>query len=82
MWNIVRRNNERCVLADVAGCLFGTMLDGERAEATEIDVIAVSETALDRGHKLLNNCKNSCFLDADLFGNLRYYFCFCQDFSI
>lgn len=58
--DIVGRNNEYCVLTDVAGGLLGALLHGEGAEATEIHVLAICETVLNGGHKLFNNCEYSC----------------------
>ena len=53
--NIVSRDNECGVLADVARSLLGTGLDDKRTEAAEINVFSVCEASLNNCHKLFDN---------------------------
>ncbi len=70
------RDNERGVLADVAGGLFCTGLDYERTEATEIHVFAVRKAVLDNGHKLFDNGNNRRLVDAGCLCDFTRYICF------
>ena len=62
--DIVSRNNECGILADVAGCLLSTDFDDERTEATEIYVFAMCEAVLHNGHKLFDNGNDSGLVNA------------------
>lgn len=53
--DIVSRNNESGVLADVPGGFLCAGLDDERAEATEIHVFTVCEAVFHNGHELFDN---------------------------
>lgn len=74
--NIVSRNNQGCILAYVAGCLLRTGLDDKRAEATEIDVLAMREAVFYNGHKLFYNRKHCGSISAGCPGDLVNYICF------
>ena len=76
--NIVSRNDDGRVLADVAGGLFGTGLDDERSEATEIHVFAVRKTVLDNSHELFDYGNNRSLVDAGCLCDFTRYFCFCH----
>lgn len=77
--DIVRRNYDSCVLGDVAGSLFGTGLDNERTEATEIYVFAVCKAVLDNGHELFDYGYNRSLVDAGRLCDFTRYFCFCHN---
>lgn len=62
--NVVSRNNECGILADVAGCLLSTGLDDERTKATEIYVFPVCEAVLHNGHELFDYGNNGSLVDA------------------
>lgn len=70
------RNNEGSVLADVAGGLFGSLLDDEASESTEIYILAVCEAVLYHGHKLFNNGNNRSLVNAGCLCDFSRYFCF------
>lgn len=76
--NIVSRNNECGVLADVAGCLLGTGLYYERTKTTEIYVFTVYETILHHGHKLFDYGNNRTLVNAGCFSYFACNFCFCH----
>lgn len=76
--NVMSRNDDSGVLADVSGSLFGSLLDYKRTEATEIYVFAVCEAVLYHGHKLFNNGDNRSFVDAGCLCDFTRYFCFCH----
>ena len=74
--DIVSRNNESGVLADVPGGFLCAGLDDERAEATEIHVFAVCEAVLHNGHKLFDNGYNRSLVDAGCLCDFTRYLCF------
>ena len=76
--DIVGRNDDCGVLGDVACSLFSPLLDDEGAEATEINVFAMSEAVLDYSHELLYDFYCGRFVDAGLLGNFVCDFCFCH----
>ena len=74
--DIVSRNNQGCILADIAGYLLCTGLDDKRAEATEIDVLAMRKAVFYDGHKLFYNRKHCGSISAGCPGDLVNYICF------
>lgn len=76
--NVVSRNNQSGILADVAGGLFGSLLDDEASEATEIHVFAVCEAVFHNGHKLFDNGHNRSLVNAGCLCDFTRYFCFCH----
>ena len=76
--NVVSRDNEYGVLADVAGGLLGSLLHNKRAETTEIHVFAVCEAVLHNGHELFDNGNNRTLVDAGCLCDFTRYLCFCH----
>lgn len=74
--DVVSRDNECGVLADVTGGFLRSLLDDEASEATEIYVFAVCEAVLHNGHELLNNGNNRSLVDAGCLCDFTRYFCF------
>ena len=74
--NIVSRDNECGVLADVACGLLSSGLHDEGAEATGLYVFTVCEAVLDNGHELFDNSNNRCLVDAGCLCDFIRYFCF------
>ncbi len=62
--NVVSRNKDSGVLADVTGGFFRSLLDDETSESTEIYILAVCEAVLYHGHKLFNDGNNSSLVNA------------------
>lgn len=80
--DVVSRNNYGDVLAYVAGSLFGSLLDYERTESTEINIFAVCETVFHNCHKLFNNGNNSSLVDSGCLRDFTRYFCFSHFFAV
>lgn len=76
--DIVRRNVESCVIVDITGCLIGTTFHYERAEATKIDILTMSEALLNYSHELLHHTQHQCFVHARDPRNLCYYTVICE----
>lgn len=76
--DIVSRNNESGVLADVPGGFLCAGLDDERAEATEIYIFAVCEAVFHNGHKLFDNGNDRSLVDAGCLCDFIRYFSFCH----
>ena len=74
--DVVSRNDESRILADVAGCLLRSLLNNEASETTEIHVFAVCETVFDNGHKLFDNGNNRSLVDAGCLCDFTRNFCF------
>ena len=74
--NVVSRDNDSGVHADVAGGLFGSLFDDEASESTEIYIFAVCEAVLHNGHELFDNGNNRRLVNAGCLCDFTRYFCF------
>lgn len=62
--DIVGRDGHSCLLGDVSGCLFSSVLNNEAAESAEIDRLFPDDRPLYGVHKRLDNGLNCDFLDS------------------
>lgn len=65
--NLVLRDDDGGVLGDIACSLFGTGLDDEAAEATQVNVLAVRQRVLYNLHELLYCFEYDGLFDAGRF---------------
>lgn len=76
--DVVSRNDECGVLADVAGGFLRSLLHDKAFKTTEIYVFSVCEAILHNGHKLFDNGNNRSLVDAGCLCDFTCYFCFCH----
>lgn len=76
--DVVSRNKQSSVLADITGGFLSTLLDDEAAEATEIYILTVGETILHHGHKLFDYCDNHSLVNAGCSCDFACDFCLCH----
>lgn len=74
--NVVFRDDQGCVLSDVAGCLLSALLEDEATKTAEINVLLVAQRVLNLFHECFNNSECCSLVDASLFRYLAYDFCF------
>ena len=79
--NVVGRDDNGGVLADVTASLLGTFLHDEAAKTTQVDVLALGKALFDDSHKLLNGGLDGDFLDTGFLSYFSYDFCLCH-FSV
>lgn len=53
--DVMSRDDERGIFADVAGCLLDTGLYDEGTETSKIYIFTVCQTVLHNGHELFNH---------------------------
>ena len=73
--NVMSRNNQGGVLADVTRGLLCSLLDDKATKASEIYVFTMCETVLHNGHELFDNGNNCGLVDAGCLCDFTRYFC-------
>ena len=76
--DLVSRDGDSNVLADVTASLLSSYLDDEATEASQIHILALGHGVLNHFHEILNDILDSTFLNAGLACDFSNDFCFCH----
>ena len=70
------RNDDRCILGDVASCLLSSFLYNKTAKSAEVNVFIFRQGGLNGIHKCFNCCKNCDLINPGTFCDFVYNICF------
>ena len=79
--NLVGRDGDGDVLANITAGLLSSRLDDEATEASQIHVFTLGHGVLHNFHEILNNILDSTFLNAGLACDFSNDFCFSHFFT-